>query len=108
MDADSRGRAALSRELQESKAIHDDRKPEKRAVSDLEPFSNPYTDSRILHSSPEQNVNTVFAGIDINTSERPLVDRLNEKGVTVETVCAHLLLMVRSRSLFLFSAARPG
>ena len=32
--------------------------------SDPETFSDPYTDSWILHSSPEQNVNMVLAGID--------------------------------------------
>lgn len=107
-DADSRGRAALSRELLESKANYDDLKPEKRAVSDLETSSNPYIDSRILHSSPEQNVNMVFAGIDIETPELLLADRLKKKGASADAVCAHFLFMVGSRSLFLFSAACPG
>jgi hypothetical protein len=94
-DADSRGRAALSWELLESKATNDDDlKPEKRAVSDLETFSNPYTDSRNLHSSPEQNVNMVFAGIDVEMPERFLADRLKEKGASVDAVCAHLLFLV--------------
>ena len=107
-DADSPGSAALSPEQLESKANYDDLKPEKRAVSDLETFSNPYTDSRILHSSPEQNVNMVFAGIDVETPELLLTDRLMEKGASVYAVCAHLLFMVESRSLILFSAACPG
>jgi len=107
-DADSRGEAVLSSELLESKANSDDLMPEKRTVSDLETFTNPYTDSRILHSSSEQNVNMVFAGIGIETPELLLADRLKEKGASVDGVCAHLLLMVGSRSLFLFSAACPG
>lgn len=107
-DADSRGRAALSWEPLESKANYDDLKPAKRAVSDLETFSNPYTDSRILHSSSEQNVNMVFAGIDIETPELLLADRPKQKGASVDAVCVHLLFMVGSRSLFLFSAACPG
>ena len=99
-DADSRGRAALSGELLES---------EKRAVSDLETFSNPYTDSRIFHGSSEQNVNMVFAGIDIEMPELLLADRLKERSAPVDAVCAHPLFMVGSRSLlFLFSAACPG
>ena len=90
-DADSRGRAALSRERVESKATnYDDLKPEKRAVSDLETFSNPYTDSRIFHSSPEQNVNMVFAGIDTETPEHLFADRRNEKGAVMDAICAHL------------------
>lgn len=41
--------------------------------SDLETFSNPYTDSWILHSSPEQNVNMVPAGIALETPELFLI-----------------------------------
>lgn len=104
MDADPRGRAALEREPRESTVILDDLRPEKKAVSDLEPFPNPYTDSRILHSRPEQNVNTVFAGIDIETPELSLASRLNGMGA----VRAHRLSTVGSRSLLLFSAACPG
>ena len=90
MDADHRSRAARSRELLESKAIYDDLKPEMRAVSDLETFSNPYTDSRIFHSSPEQNVNMVFAGIDTETPEHLFADRRNEKCAVMDAICAHL------------------
>jgi hypothetical protein len=108
-DADSRGRAALSWELLESKATNDDDlKPEKRAVSDLETFSNPYTDSRNLHSSPEQNVNMGFAGIDVEMPERLFADRLKARGAFADAVCAHSLFLCGSRSLFLFSAACPG
>jgi len=109
-DADHRSRAALSWELLESKATnYDDLKPEKRAVSDLETFSNPYTDSRNLHCSPEHNVNMIFAGIDIETPELLLAGRLNEKGAAVSAACAHLPCMAGSPSLlFLFSTACPG
>ena len=108
MVADHRSRAAFSRELLESKAIYGDLKPEMRAVSELDTFSNPYTDSRIFHRSPEQNVNMVFAAIDGEMPGLLLADRLQEKGASVNAVCAHLLFMVGRRSLFLFSAACPG
>ena len=109
MDADPRSRVALSRALLKNEAIDDDLKPETRAVSDLETFSNLYTDSRNFHCSPEQNVNMVFAGIDIETPELLLAGRLNEKGAAVSAVCAHLPCMAGSPSLlFLFSTACPG
>jgi len=75
---------------------------------DLETLSNPYTDSWILHSSPEQNVNMVFTGTDIETPERLLAGRLNEKSAVVDAVCGYLLWLVGIRSLSLFSAACPG
>ena len=108
IDADPRGRAAIERELQESKSIYDDLTPEQRAMSDLETFSYPYTDNRTFPSSPEQNVNTVFAGIDMEMPELLIAGRLNEKGAAFDAVYAHFLFMFRSRSLFLFTTACPG
>jgi len=108
MDADPRCRAAIMRELQESKALCDDLMPEKRAVPYRETFSNPYTDSRILHRSPEQNMNTVLAGIDREMSE-PFVDGWpNEKVAGEEADRVYLLRRPESRSLSLFFAACPG
>jgi hypothetical protein len=75
---------------------------------DLEPFSNPYTDSWILHSSPEQNVNMVFAGIDIETPEILHADRLQGKYAVVDAVGARLQGPVSRRSLCLFTKACPG
>ena len=108
MDADPCSRVALLRALLKNKAIYNDLKPDTRAVSDLETFSNPYTDSRNFHCSPEQNVNRVFAGIDIETPDLLLAGWLKKKGAFVDAVCAHLQSMVGSPSLFLFSTACPG
>lgn len=110
MEADPRGRAVIEREPRESKAIYNDLMPEKRAVSDLETFSNPCTDRRVLHGDPEQNVNMVLADNDIWTPELLLDGRPNEKCAAVEAVCARLFwrCMVRSRYLLLFPSACPG
>lgn len=93
MDADPRGRASLSRELELQeckKANYADLKHEKRDVSDLETFFKPdNTDSSILRCSPKQNVTTIIAGIEMR-------------------VCTHCFFMAGSRSLSLFSAACPG
>ncbi len=109
MDADPRGGATFSRERPENKAICDYLTPETMVVSDLDTYSNLYTDSRILHCSSEQNVNIVFAGIDdIETPELLIAGRQNEKNAVVEAVCAHPLVMVNDRSLYLFTKAFPG
>ena len=76
---------------------------------DPETVSNPYTDSWILHSSPEQNVNMVLAGIAIKTAELlpAPADRLNGKHTVVDAagVC---LQRTAGRSLSLFPSACPG
>ena len=71
--------------------------------SDLETFSNPYTDSWILHSSPEQNVNMVPAGIAVETPELLHPVRLAGNHAVVNAVDR-----VSLRSLFLFITACPG
>jgi hypothetical protein len=71
---------------------------------DLETLSNPYTDSWILRSSPEQNVNTFLAGIAIETPELLLPVRLTGKHAVVDAAG-----MASCRSLlFLFITACPG
>jgi hypothetical protein len=108
MDAELSCRIDLSRELQESEAIYGDLKCEKWAVSDLETFPNPYTDSGILHGSPKQNVNKVCTSMDIETPECVLAARLNEKGMVADGGGAPPYFVAGNRSLFLFSAACPG
>ncbi len=75
---------------------------------DLETLSTPYTDSWILHSSPEHNVNMVLAGSDIETPELLLADRLNGKHAVVDAAGACLQAVAGQRSLSLFITACPG
>jgi hypothetical protein len=108
MDVNPLYRAAIMRELQESNALYDDLMPEKRAVPDCETFSNPYTNSRILHRSPEQNMNTVHAGIDCEMLDPFLDGWPNVKIAGEEADRAHLPRRPESRSLSLFFAACLG
>jgi putative NIF3 family GTP cyclohydrolase 1 type 2 len=89
IDADPRGRAVVKAELRETLKTYEDLKPEDKAAFDLEKLKNPYADSRILHGSPEGPVKTILAGIDMETAEILLADRLNEKGSGIDLVLAH-------------------
>lgn len=89
IDADPRGRAAVEQELHEARKAYEELKPEEKATFDQERFENPYTDSRRLHGSPEQKVQTILAGIDIETPELLLADRLIQKGTDIDVVVAH-------------------
>jgi len=70
---------------------------------DLETLSSPYTDSWILHSSPEQNVNTVPAGNANETPELLLPVSLTRKHAVDDAAG-----IASCRSLFLFITACPG
>jgi putative NIF3 family GTP cyclohydrolase 1 type 2 len=89
IDADPRGRTIVEQELQEARKVFEELKPEDRAAFDQEKLENPYTDSRILYGNPDQDVKTVLAGIDIETAELLLADRLIQKGKGIDLVAAH-------------------
>ncbi len=89
IDADPRGRATVEQELHEARKAYEELKPEDKATFDQEKLENPYTDSRILYGNPEQNVTTVLAGIDIETPELLLADRLIQKNTKIDLVVAH-------------------
>ncbi len=89
IDADPRGRATVEGELREAQKAYEELKPEDRPSFDREKFRNPYADSRILHGDPEREVKTILAGIDMETPEMLLADRLNEKGAGIGLVLAH-------------------
>ncbi|MDD5236956.1 MAG: NGG1p interacting factor NIF3, partial [Candidatus Omnitrophica bacterium] len=49
---------------------------------------HPYADTRILHGSPDTDVNRILVGIDIDPAELILADRLREHG-GLDLVVAH-------------------
>ena len=89
IDADPRGRAAVEQELLETRKAYEELKPAYRATFDQEKLENPYTDSRILYGSPAREVTNILAGIDIETPELLLADRLIQKGREIDLVLAH-------------------
>lgn len=89
IDADPRGRAAVEQELQDKRVSFDELKPDEQASFDPDQLTNPYADSRILHGKPDLPVRKILVGIDIESPELLLADRLNEKGAGIDLVLAH-------------------
>ena len=89
MNADPRGREAIERDLQDIRKTYDELKPEDRSAFDLEKLTNPYADSRVLHGDPDRQVKRVLVGIDVETPELLLADRLNERGSAIDLVLGH-------------------
>ncbi len=58
-------------------------------VFDKECLENPYADTRILVGNGNERVQTILCGIDIETPEILLADRLREKGHQIDLVLAH-------------------
>lgn len=56
---------------------------------DKDKLFNPYDDTRILYGEKDKEISTILAGIDIETSEILLADRLKEKGMNIDLILAH-------------------
>lgn len=89
IDADPRGREGVKRYLARQKKSFDELPPKKKEDFDQESLTNPYSDTRLLFGDPSTNVDKVLAGIDVDTGEVVLTDRLNEKGEGIDLVLAH-------------------
>ena len=89
IEADPRGKKLieklLKKEVEKMKKLEEKEKP----FFDEERTWNPYGDSRILNGTGEEDVKNLMVGIDIETQEMLLADRLREKGHTIDAVMIH-------------------
>ncbi len=89
IEADPRGKDVVERVLQEAKKAYEDLKEKDKPYFDQERFWNPYDDSRILYGQADTEVETILTGIDIESAEVLLADRLREKGQKIDAIVAH-------------------
>lgn len=89
IEADPRDRKYIDKLLKKhaEKAKKVDGKDKK--YFDEERTWNPYSDSRILHGTGDEDVKRIMVGIDIEVPELLLADRLREKGETIDCVMIH-------------------
>ena len=89
IENDPRGKETVQKELADAKKRFDELKEKDREFFDTESLKNPYSDTRILFGSGDEEVSTLIAGIDIETAEVVLADRLREKGRGVDLIVSH-------------------
>lgn len=87
--ADPRGKRDVEKLLAEEKEAFDKLTGEKKQDYDRDRLTNPFADSRILYGDPGTDVRSVMVGVDMETQELLLADRLREKGRKVDLVLAH-------------------
>lgn len=64
-------------------------KEDDKKYFDEDKLFNPYSDTRILYGDVNYPVKTILAGIDVETAEILLADRLREKGTKIDLVLSH-------------------
>ncbi len=78
--ADPRSAQQIDTMLARRRKAFDETPADKREGLDREMLEHPYDDSRIVYGDPDRDVAHAMVGIDIDTSELLLIDRLNAKG----------------------------
>ena len=86
MEVDVRGKDKLEELLEKEKEKYKELEGKDKEVFDKQRLENPFHDSRLLHGDPETEVDKVMAGINIDTGEVVLADRLNEKGEDIDLI----------------------
>lgn len=87
--ADPRGDKEVRMLMKAWEKEYKEMSPKQQKKYDIENFTNPYSDSRLMYGDPKKKVNVVTAGIDANPAEILLADRLREKGRSVDMVIGH-------------------
>lgn len=89
MEADPRGKDAVNELLIKAKERFEKLDDDEKKEFDTERLVNPYDDTRILWGDIETEVNSVLAGIDVDSQELLLADRLREKGRRFDLIVGH-------------------
>jgi putative NIF3 family GTP cyclohydrolase 1 type 2 len=89
MEADARSREELQRVMDASRKEYDKLDEADKPFYDTERFTNPYADTRIACGDPDLEVRGLITGVDMETAEVLLADRLREKGEPIDLILAH-------------------
>ncbi|KUK81626.1 MAG: hypothetical protein XD97_0605 [Pelotomaculum thermopropionicum] len=89
MEKDPRSKEAVQKNLAKQNQQFAELKEDEKKEFDPDRLFNPYSDTRILYGDPEREVAKILAGIDMETGEILLADRLRERGTPVDLVLAH-------------------
>src|SRR3989338_3004174 len=86
---DPRGEEEVKRILEETKERYDELKGYQKEYFNKEKLQNPFADSIILNGGDAKNIEAIAIGIDIETQEMLLIDRLKQKGTKIDAVKTH-------------------
>ncbi len=89
IESDPRGKEGVEEHLERMRRRHDKLPAHLKPLADQLDLTNPFADTRIYVGDPETEVTTLLGGIDMNTGEIVLADRLRERGVPIDAVYTH-------------------
>ncbi len=86
---DPRGRKQINSLLDKCRKDYEKLDEKQKKSFDEEKFSNPYSDTRILFGESDKRIKSILVGIDIETGEVVLADRLRGGGKSIDLLMAH-------------------
>lgn len=89
IENDPRGKEQVLKELEKRKKDFESLPEKKKQFFDKESLENPYSDSRILNGTGNEEVKTIIAGIDMEVGEVVLADSLRKNGTPIDLILAH-------------------
>lgn len=89
IEADPRGKKYIEKLLKKQKDKFKKLDDKEKEFFDEERTWNPFSDSRILWGTGEEDITHLMVGIDIEVQEMLLADRLREKGKKIDAILIH-------------------
>lgn len=89
MEADVRSKKFFEKQFKKAKERQKKLEGFEKELFDEERTWNPYADCRIINGTGNEEIKTIMVGIDIETPEILLADRLREKGEKIDAVFIH-------------------
>ncbi|MEW6214748.1 MAG: NGG1p interacting factor NIF3, partial [Nitrospirota bacterium] len=83
------GKDVVLKDLERREKDFDELKPDEKDFFDKESLQNPYSDSRILYGTGDEEIKSIIVGIDIEVGEILLADNLRLKGRQVDLLLSH-------------------
>ncbi|MEK7562785.1 MAG: NGG1p interacting factor NIF3 [Patescibacteria group bacterium] len=89
IDADVRSRKQIEKTLKKEEKRQAKLEGKEKEFADSERTWNPYSDCRMINGSGTEEIKRLAVGIDIETPEMLLIDKLREKGEKIDAVLIH-------------------
>lgn len=89
MALEPRGKAGMQEYLSERRREYEALGEEEKRSYDVERLRNPFGDTRMLVGDPQTEVRRILCGVNIDSGELLLADRLADKGRPVDLVVSH-------------------
>ncbi|MCP4653044.1 MAG: NGG1p interacting factor NIF3 [Candidatus Omnitrophica bacterium] len=89
VEADIRSKTDIESLLKEKKKAYNKLNEKDKRFFDEDSLFNPFADTRILNGDPDVDIKSIIVGVDVEGPELLAVDRLKDKGVSIDLAVAH-------------------